>query len=687
MTPTPNSSHEFTQLNRLTADGTAQNIEGLSLLFPEVITETLDENGRPTKAVNFEALQQLLSDHLVDPGKERYELTWPGKQQARFTAHQPIAKTLRPNRSESVDFDTTQNLFIEGDNLDALKILRNSYLGKVKLIYIDPPYNTGNDFVYKDNFGSTRTDYLITAEEADEEGNRLVSNTSSNGKFHSIWLSMIYSRILIAKQLLADDGVLAISIDDKELINLAKICEEIFDKNEIKIIAIKMSELSGVKMKSVNLGGTIPKLKEYLVFIKRGGIRDVPFDKIPKQNRDTEYNYFIDGVTEDEVSNLKNLLKSNEASQIDKAKKIVEKFSFVSVVKKMKELDILEETHKDKFWFENAWRIIQFVSVTPSLFEKVKKESVKHNGATAFILSANSGINYIFRTGFSSSSKKPRCQIIFADDNLETHPGDLWTDIRTTGIDAEGGVSFKNGKKPLKLMRRIIKTVPDDSIIVDFFAGSSSTAHSIMLQNSIDGGSRRFIMVQLPEELKQPETLDNGTVVTTIADLSRERIRRAAAQIRESTGLTANSLDLGFRALTVDDTNFANNFAAADKLTQDDLLGQLSSVKTGRTGEDLLFQTLLSLGLPLDVDIKTREIAGTEVYSVAGGSLLACFEPALNEALVTALAEHARDYAKDELIPVDHLVLLDSAFETDASRINAGQIFKQLSPETSLRVI
>lgn len=247
MTPTPKNSTNFTALDRLTVDGTARNIEGLSLLFPEVITETLDDNGRPTKAVNFDALRQLFSDHLVDSSKERYELTWPGKQQARFTAHQPIAKTLRPNRSESVDFDTTQNLFIEGDNLDALKILRNSYLGKVKLIYIDPPYNTGNDFVYKDDFGSTRTEYLFAAEESDEEGDRLVSNTSSNGRFHSDWLSMVYPRLLVAKDLISEDGIIFISIDDNEFHNLKSICEEIFgSKNYFADLIVIRSEGGGM---------------------------------------------------------------------------------------------------------------------------------------------------------------------------------------------------------------------------------------------------------------------------------------------------------------------------------------------------------------------------------------------------------------------------------------------------------
>lgn len=683
--PTPSEHKGFERLSRVTADGTQANIAALAQLFPEAVTEGVDEYGQVTRGVNFEALQQLLSDHLLEAGKERYELTWPGKQQAKFTAHQPIAKTLLPNRAESVDFDTTQNLFIEGDNLDALKILRSSYLGKVKLIYIDPPYNTGGDLIYKDKFYSSQTEYLKKTMEMDKEGNILVANPSSNGRFHSDWLSMIYPRLKIAKSLLTSDGTLAISIDDNELHNLIKICEELFNVREIKIITVKMSEASGVKMASVNNNGTIPKLKEHIVLIKLGGIRGVHFDPIQKTEWDDEYSTFLDGVSHREITNLKRSLEGSISPDSSEIKQILSKINFVSVAKKIKELGIAPEQVRE-FKIENSWRIVQFVSVTPSLFEKIKIEKSKYIDQPAFIYKSKDA-TYLVKTDYGSGSRKPRCQIIFAEDNLNTHPGDFWSDIRTTGINSEGEINFKNGKKPLKLIKRILKTVPNDSIILDFFAGSATTAHATMLLNQEDHGTRKYIMVQLPEEISENEKTNNLIKFDNIAQLSRERIRRAAAKIREEAPLTAETMDLGFRALTVADTNFVDNFAAAGDLSQDDLLSQLTSIKPGRTGEDVLFQTLLSLGLPLDLDIEQINISGTDAYSVAGGYLLACFSPTLTDNTIQNLATYAQNYQAENNTPVEHLVLLDSSFETDAARINAEQIFTQLSPETKLRVI
>lgn len=641
MTPTPKNSTNFTALDRLTVDGTARNIEGLSLLFPEVITETLDDNGRPTKAVNFDALRQLFSDHLVDSSKERYELTWPGKQQARFTAHQPIAKTLRPNRSESVDFDTTQNLFIEGDNLDALKILRNSYLGKVKLIYIDPPYNTGNDFVYKDDFGSTRTEYLFAAEESDEEGGRLVSNTSSNGRFHSDWLSMVYPRLLVAKDLISEDGIIFISIDDNEFHNLKSICEEIFGSTNY------FADLIVIRSEGGGMAKNVVKGHDYLLAISKN------------------------------ISAFKGIRKAKD------------------IRGKIVNIDSKE------FWIETDWLRQEFGTYGNLHYEDIEK----FKGLDK-LNEINDGIA---RGSYKLIPQKNGKHLVGRLREVATDGSKFYSVIKhlnKTGSDSISSIGmgdYFSNPKPISLIEEIIMgatrfTSNQNDIILDFFGGSGTTAHATYRCNAADGGNRKFILVQIQEDLYK-----NLTVAKTkaekikiesgikhlislgkepyISNLTLERIHLAGKFYSEKID------DSGCRKFFVDDSNFANNFAAADALTQDDLLGQLSSVKTGRTGEDLLFQTLLSLGLPLDVDIKTLKIAGAEVYSVAGGSLLACFEPDLNDALVTALAEYARDYAKDELIPVDYLVLLDSAFETDASRINAGQIFNQLSPETSLRVI
>jgi adenine-specific DNA-methyltransferase len=468
------------KLNMHSPDVTQENIARIRDLFPGCVTEARGEDGSVRLAVDFDQLRQELAESIVEGPQERYHLNWPGKREALLTANAPIAKTLRPCCEESVDFDTTKNLFIEGDNLDALKLLQESYLGKVKLIYMDPPYNTGSDFIYEDDFSEDHESYLLKSNQTDPEGNRLVANTETNGRFHSDWLSMIYSRIKLARNLLKEDGILAISIDDNEISNLLHVVDEVFGWENRKVICVKMSEPSGLKMGSVKKLGTIPKIKEYLVLCSLNGVRGISLDRIRKDKWDAEYNIFLDGLTEEGREAIRKAFSAESSSADDllALDKVVEKVSLVSVSEKIRQLDISSEA-KEEWLFSNAWRICQCATSASVL--SLAKEKRQTNTNEVFFVKSTNGIPYMVRSNFSTESSKPRVQLIFADDNLTVHPGDMWVDIKTTGLDGEGDVSFKNGKKPLKLLNRLIgMNTTENDLVMDCFAGSGSTGHAVL---------------------------------------------------------------------------------------------------------------------------------------------------------------------------------------------------------------
>ena len=668
-------------------DLTQANIDKLAEIFPSCVAEAADTNGVVKRSIDFDQLRQELSGSIVEGPQERYQLNWPGKREALLTANAPIAKTLRPCREESVDFDTTRNLFIEGDNLDALKLLRETYLNKVKLIYIDPPYNTGTDFVYKDNYAETTEDYLRRSNQKDDLGDQMVANTESNGRFHSDWLSMIFSRVKHAKNLLTDDGLLAISIDDCEISNLLHVVDEIFGWENRKVVCVKMSEPSGLKMGAVKRLGTIPKVKEYLVLCGKNGVRGLKLERIQKDSWDSEYNIFIEHLTEEDRELIREISERDAPTDHDVLllDRIGNRIRLVPVAEKLRVNGLLAEG-REKWLFENAWRICQCATSSSVLTLAVQKRQSNKN--EVFFVRSATGIIYMVRGTFSQESSKPRVQLIFADDNLTVHPGDLWSDIKTTGLDGEGEVSFKNGKKPLKLLNRIIgMATRAEDLILDFFAGSGSTGHALMQANFSTGSTRRFILVQLPEEIDgkdkdQKESFQfcttNG-LRTTVAELTKARLRRAGRKIKlDNAGKPGiDKLDIGFRVLKVDTSNMKEVFYTPDAVSQDLLSDQVNNIREDRTAEDLLFQVLLAWGVDLALPISKEDITGKSVYFVDGNALAACFDEGVNEDFVKLLA-------KREPLRV---VFRDAGFASDSVKINVEQIFKLMSPSTEVKTI
>ena len=671
------------KLKMHTPNITQDNIARIRDLFPSCVTEASGADGAVKLAVDFDQLRQELVDSIVDGPQERYQLNWPGKREALLTANAPVAKTLRPCRDESADFDTTKNLFIEGDNLDALKLLQETYLGKVKMIYMDPPYNTGSDFIYEDDFSEDHGSYLLKSNQTDAEGNRLVANNESNGRFHSNWLSMIYSRIKLARNLLKEDGILAISIDDNEVSNLLHVADEIFGWENRKVICVKMSEPSGLKMGSVKKLGTIPKIKEYVVLCSLNGVRGITLDRIRKDKWDSEYNIFLDGITKEDREVIRKAFSEESASAQDilELDQVAEKINLISVSEKIRQLGISTEA-KDEWLFSNAWRICQCATSASVL--TLAKEKRKSSVSEVFFVRSSSGIPYMVRSNFSTDSSKPRVQLIFADDNLTVHPGDMWVDIKTTGLDGEGDVSFKNGKKPLKLLSRLIgMNTKDGDLVMDCFAGSASTGHAVLEANVSSGINRRFILIQVAEPLNsadkdQKDAFDfckENKLPTNVAELSKERIRRAGRKIKTDNP----NLDVGFRVLKIDTSNMAETYYAPDALDKSNLDMFVDNIKPDRTPEDLLFQVMLDWGVDLALPITKQAIQGKDVFLLDGNALAACFDGrgGVDEDFVKELAK----------VQPLRVVFRDAGFKDSAVKINVEQIFKLLSPATEVKCI
>ena len=604
-------------------DLTARNIEKLAELFPTVITESLDAEGNVTTAVDFDLLRQELSDHIVEGPQERYRLDWPGKRAAAFAANAPIAKTLRPVREESVDFDTTRNLFIEGDNLDALKLLQESYLGKIKLIYIDPPYNTGSDFVYSDDFAESSAEYLARSGQGLESGERMVANTESNGRFHSDWLTMMYPRLRLARNLLRPDGVLLVSIDDTEVANLRAILDEVFGRaNLITQIAHKArASVSNDKVVSQNHNHILLYARDFdAVFAQRASIGLDP-DLSGFANPDDD---------------PRGPWKPTPVDGPGGAKKGNPFYEFLGV--------------------EGYWRYSQ--------------ETMGQKHADGLILRTSSGLQQKY---FLSQARESRRTVTswWDDAGLTSSATRRLTQLM-------GGAVFDT-PKPIELLSRMLDmfTFSDKSaIVLDFFAGSATTGHALMLANAEDGGDRSFILVQLDEKPNEKsEAAAAG--YATIASVARERLRRAGQSIRESAGLDSGSLDLGFRSLHIDSSNKADVLRAADDTEQLGLESLESSIKPDRSSEDLLFQVLLDWGLEPSAMIARDEADDREVLSIDDGALIACFAESITPEVVRAIA------AREPL----RAVFRDDAFESDAARINAEQVFREVSPATEVRTI
>ena len=626
------------KLNMQTTNIVDENIKRIGELFPNCLTERLNDEGKPEVAIDFDQLRQELSKDIVEGPEERYQFTWPDKRNAIRLANAPTTDTLRPCREESVDFDNTQNLYIEGDNLQVLKLLRENYLGKVKMIYIDPPYNTGNDFVYNDDFSQSAGEYIHNSGQEDEEGNRLVANTENNGRFHTDWLNMIYPRLKVAKDLLSEDGVIFISIDEHESHNLRKICDEIFG------ISNFMAQIVWEKRYTrSNNSKKFTTLTEPLLCYSKN-VSSIQTIKEPRNDKsDSIYTNpdndprgvwtsvsYVNPATKDQRPNLTYPLTNPITGQ-----------------------QVVHPT--------NAW--------------KYERKTYEEHGRDNKLYWGKNGENTY-----------PRLKKFLSEMEGGMVPVDLWnyedsgsTDIASKELEKLLGRQIFDFPKPKELIKRILSLIingdnNEDSLILDFFSGSATTAHAVMQLNAEDGGKRKFIMVQLPEATdEKSEAYKAG--YKNICEIGKERIRRAGKKIKEESPLTTQDLDTGFRVLKLDSSNMQDVYYTPADFNERDLFED--NIKPDRTDEDLLFQTMIELGIELSAKIEKRSIAGKTVWSVSDGYLMACFDEEVNETTITEIARQHPYY----------FVMRDSSLANDQVADNFEQIWEEYSKDTVRRIL
>jgi adenine-specific DNA-methyltransferase len=620
------------KLNLSSKDILSDNIEWVKTRFPSCIVEARDDNGALSRKVDFDQLRQELSNSIVEGAQERYRLDWPGKRESLLAANAPIAKTLRPCREESVDFEATQNLFIEGDNLDALKLLQETYLGKVKMIYIDPPYNTGKDFVYTDNFSESSQDFFLKSNQTDETGKRLVANQESNGRFHSDWLTMLYSRIKLARNLLSEQGVIFISIDDGEVSNVRKICDEIFGSDHFA------AQIIWKKRNTPPNDKVIGAQHDYiLVYVKKS------ISAINLRQR-----------SESQIARYKNPDNHPKGPWVAgdltanvKGGRYVESLNYTIT---NPHTGVGTKPSNNGNWRFNSDKVEKLIQADGIYFGKDGTSTPK---LKRFLCDVKEGITWTTLWDFApyNTAGSNEMKEIFGNSILFESP------------------------KPVGLIKHIVEAgATRDGIILDFFAGSSTTAEAVMQLNAQDGGSRRFIQVQLPELCgEQSEAYKAG--YKTIAEISKERIRRANKKIREENATAAANLDLGFRVLKVDTSNAKEIYYTPDAINQEELALQVDHIKEDRTAEDLLFQVMLDWGVDLALPITSESIKGKTVYFVDENAIAACFDTKINEDFV-------KELAKREPLRV---VFRDTCFESDAAKINVAEIFKLLSPTSDIK--
>ncbi|WP_280550531.1 site-specific DNA-methyltransferase [Halomonas sp. 11-S5] len=619
---------------------TEDSIAKLAELFPSCVTEARDEQGRVKEAIDFDQLRQELSDHIVEGPKERYQLNWPGKREALLAANTPIAKTLRPCREESVSFDTTKNLFIEGDNLEALKLLQETYLGRVKLIYIDPPYNTGREFIYDDDYRESFDDYLDSSGQRDEKGGKLVANTEANGRFHSDWLSMIYPRLRLAKNLLCENGVIFISIDDHEVDNLRKLCDEVFG-GENFVAQIIWQKVYAPK----NSAYWFSEDHDYILVYAKGRVSWRP-NKLPR--------------TAEMEARYKN--PDNDPRGPWKAENITARNRYDAGVYSVTTPSgrVIPGPPRGRYW----------------VIDEKKFNALNEDGRIWW---------------GEDGSNSPAVKRFLNEVSSGRTPQKIWSykevghtqDAKKTllkYIDFQETENVLNSVKPVELIQRILQlsTSPDgNDVVLDFFSGSASTAHAVLKQNYENRGSRRFIGVQIPEPLPKPEP-----ELGSIFEMGIKRIKNYAKEVSSETDdQKAGSLDLGFRVMKIDSSNMRDIHYSPDALSQDLLSENIDNIREGRSSEDLLFQVLLDWGVDLSLPISHQELDGKTVFFVDGAekhmSLAACFELDIDEAFVKQLAKYE---------PL-RVVFRDAGFASDSDKINVEQIFAQKSPNTEVKVL
>lgn len=606
-----------------TPDLTQVNIEKLAALFPACVTEARGEDGKLKKAVNFELLKQMLSDVVLE-GDEAYEFTWVGKKAAIVEATRPIRKTLRPCPAESVNWDTTENLYIEGDNLEVLKLLQESYLGKVKMIYIDPPYNTGNDFIYRDDFSMSGEEYSEESGQVDEEtGDRLFRNTDSNGRFHSDWCSMIYSRLMLARNMLADDGVILISIDDVEADNLRKICNEIFGESNLICCFNWNTKKAAQGMTTAHM---VVDNHEYVFAYAK--------------NAD---NFKFRGLNRDENNGFSN--PDNDARGPWK-RQYLQRIGQGLPVRTIK-----DPVTGNTFSFETPYtqdKLDRWVLDGRIIFPSDPK---KYPARKEFLAEYEHLQQLITSLGlYATKSTTEKLYTLFSGTKIFTNP------------------------KPDTLIKFFVQQVLNDGIVLDFFSGSATTAHSVMQLNAEDGGHRKFIMVQLPEPCdEKSEAYKAG--YPNICEIGKERIRRAAKKIAADN--PSKPFDGGFRVFKLADTNMTDVYYSAGEYDQGMLDQLVSNIKPDRTDLDLLFGCLLEWGLPLSMPYTSEEIEGCTVHTYNGGDLIACFDENIPDAVIKEIAKRQPLRA----------VFRDSSFADSPAKINVFEIFKHYAPEARVKVI
>ena len=621
-------------------DVTGSNIDKIAKLFPQCVTECKDKDGKTVLGIDFEKLRDELSADVIDDGEERYQFTWPDKKAHAHLANTPTTKTLRPCREESVDFDHTQNLYIEGDNLDVQKVLRETYLGKVKMIYIDPPYNTGNDFVYNDDFSQSADDYQENSGQVDENGNRLVQNTESNGRFHTDWLNMIYPRLKVAKDLLTENGVIFISIDDNEVENLKKICNEVFgERNFLTTITRTTGTPTGG-----GFDGLVNELDYIVVFSKN--IEQATINGIEMSEKDAS-------IYDQEDENGRFLTRSLRRTGGEDRREDRPTMYYA-----IKAPDGTLIYPKGPTGYDSRW-----------ICSEQKYKELEQNNLIAW--------KKVERNG----EQIWQVQQKFYLEGRTKAPGNLWNDIEgNKKATRDIRVLFDTKKvfefpKPVGLLKKIISISSEtEAIILDFFSGSCTTAHAVMQLNAEDGGNRRFIMVQLPEKTdEKSEAYKAG--YKNICEIGKERIRRAGKKIKEEAGLQGQNLDIGFRVLKLDTSNMQDVYYTPRDFTVNDLFAD--NVKPDRTAEDLLFQVMLDLGVELSATIEQRTMDGKLVFFVNDNYLVACFDTDIAEDTIKAIAKLKPYY----------FVMRDSSLASDNVADNFDQLFETYSKDTIRKIL
>ena len=638
------------RLETTSVDGTKINLEALYQIAPSCFTEKKDEEtGEIKRVVNFETLRQLLGGDAVDEDEEMYQFTWPGKRAARYEAAEPIDDTLRPVPADSVDWDTTENLYIEGDNLRVLKLLQRGYMGKVKMIYIDPPYNTGNDFVYHDDFAHSAEEEDLAAGNIDEEGYRYRRNLDSNGRFHSDWCSMMYSRLLVAHSLLKEDGVIFISIDDNEVHNLRKICDEVFGAGNFVGEVIWQSATD-------NNPRQISTEHEYLLcFAKQ--TQNLPNWLIGSENAkkiELQYEIIKDKFHDikSQQEELRKWIKVNKAEL-----KGVTHYNNIDEKGVYSNSSNSSNTKPGGYMFDIIHPITHKPCVKPAFGWRWTENTFWNYNANGDI---EWGTDETTQPHVKKriSSVKEQLKSIYYEDGR----------VSTKGLEQlfEAKKIFDN-PKPLKLIKRLINfTTQEDSLILDFFSGSATTAHAVMQLNAEDGGKRKYICVQLPEETPEGSEARKAGYAT-IPEIAKERIRRAGKKIKEESPLTTQDLDTGFRVFRIDSGNYKDVTMQPNEYNQQMLDLFVDNIKADRTDLDLLFGAMLAWGVQLSLPMTTEEVDGCKIYAVDGNGLVACFAENISENVVQAMA------AKQPL----RVLFRDSCFDEDKTKINIFERFKQ----------